>query len=101
MPGYLYQNNNGSIQCVAVNLTSCSIDNCLHCDPTNSSRCLQCASPYKAFYGQCVCSFAGCLDCSQTVLSCNSCPAPLFGSIDNPNCVPKPSLNNNCTVLNC
>lgn len=32
---------------------------------------------------------------------CNSCPTPLYASLQNPNCIPEPSLVNTCTVPNC
>ena len=101
--GYLYQVlTNGTIQCVnSANISKCNVANCLSCNPNNSSQCLNCASPYTQFNGQCVCKFQNCLDCSQSVLTCNSCPAPLFGSVHNPNCVPRPSLINTCNVNNC
>ena len=79
----------------------CIVSNCLTCQFGNSKKCQICASPYVVSNGQCVCGFQNCLDCSQSVLSCNSCPAPLIGTINTPNCVPEPSLSYACSVANC
>jgi hypothetical protein len=101
--GFLLQNStNGTVTCVAQpSMSICNVDNCLQCASDNYSQCQICATPYKLVNGLCVCGFQNCLDCSTSALACNSCPPPLFASLQDPNCVPSPSFVLTCTVNNC
>ena len=91
MAGYYLQNStNGQVTCVqASTISNCGVSNCLSCVSGNPNMCQTCATPYiVSSTGACVCKFQNCLDCSMTALTCNSCPPPLFASMQDPNCLP-------------
>ncbi|KAL4471739.1 hypothetical protein ABPG74_008632 [Tetrahymena malaccensis] len=80
---------NQFIQCV-----SCGISNCLKCNVQNI--CLKCQVGYflDVQSNKCQkCFVQGCLDCSQSIKSCNKCIAPLVFNQGNKVCQPS---NNNC-----
>lgn len=100
--GYLLTNTSGTPSCVAApSASSCLVDNCLECVSGNPRQCSKCAQPYNISNGICVCGFQNCLSCKQSVLSCDSCPFPLFSALQTNGCVPGPSLKHTCNVLNC